>query len=152
MIPKIRFPKIITFFLLFLGILYSSMGCQTEGKGFALPEGSAIKGKALFMDLYCNECHSIVDIKWSGNAKKIHFELGGNVRFQKSYGELVASVINPSHKIAKKYYGQPTADEKGISKMKNYNEVMTVQELIDLVTFLQSEYQVERPVVHYPIY
>lgn len=135
-----------------LGILLISNSCQTESKGFALPEGSAIKGKALFMDFYCNECHSIADIKWSGNTKKNHFKLGGKIRFQKSYGELVASVINPSHKIAQQYYGQSTANEKGVSKMKNYNELMTVQELVDIVTFLQSEYEIDRPVYNYPMY
>lgn len=151
MTSKIRFLKTITF-LLFLGVLITNNSCQTESKGFALPEGSAIMGKALFMDLYCNECHSIADIQWSGNAKKVHYKLGGNVRFQKSYGALVSSVINPSHEIAEKYYGQSTASEKGTSKMKNYNEVMTVQELVDIVTFLQSEYEIVRPAYNYPIY
>jgi hypothetical protein len=27
--------------------------------------------------------------------------------------------------------------------MRNYNDVMTVQELVDLVTFLQAEYELE---------
>lgn len=30
--------------------------------------------------------------------------------------------------------------------MKNYNDVLTVQELIDLVAFLQSEYKIKSPI------
>ena len=52
-----------------------------------------------------------------------------------TYGELVTSVINPSHRVARRY-----RDETGDSPMRNYNEAMTVAELIDLVAFLQTQY------------
>jgi len=36
--------------------------------------------------------------------------------------------------------------------MKNYNETMTVQELVDIVTYLQTTYTVIAPQTHYAMY
>jgi hypothetical protein len=125
--------------------------CNDQTRGFALPEGDIEKGKATFQRLNCNECHGISDIEWKGGSANLNILLGGERSTQKSYGDLVTSVINPSHKIARSYKEQPTAltAEEGLSNMNNYNEVMTVQELVDLVTFLQSEYKVRTPPTKY---
>jgi len=128
------------------GILISS--CNQQGRGFALPEGDIEKGKATYTKFGCNGCHSISEIEWDGESEDLNIPLGGEVTTQKSYGELVTSVINPSHKIARSYE-EKAATEEGLSKMKNYNEVLSVQELIDLVAFLQSEYEVEAPTTEY---
>jgi len=42
--------------------------------------------------------------------------------------------------------------EDGESKMYIYNTHMTVQELIDIVMFLQPEYEVIPPQYHYRVY
>ena len=124
--------------------------CSQEGRGFALPKGDVEAGKTSFASLRCNDCHSIGDIKWIGNENDPHVKLGGEVSKIKTYGELVTSVINPSHKIGKanKEYTQGT----GESMMMNYNEIITVQELIDIVTFLQSKYEIVVSDQYYPHY
>lgn len=66
--------------------------------------------------------------------------LGGKVSRVKTYAQLVTSVINPSHKISPSYNPQMVAIE-GESKMRSYNDVMTVTQLINLVSFLQPHYQ-----------
>lgn len=132
--------------LLFGGLLISS--CNQQARGFALPEGDIEKGKAVYKSMSCNECHAISGIEWKGGSDTLNILLGGETTTQKSYGELVTSVINPSHKIAWSYK-EKAAAQGGVSTMRNYNEVMTVQELIDLVTFLQSEYHIETPPTHY---
>ena len=145
-----RLPNyLMGFVLLYGGLLISS--CNDQAHGFALPEGDIEKGKATFQRLTCNECHHISDIEWKGGSDNLKILLGGETSTPKSYGDLVTSVINPSHKIARSYKEQTTAltTEEGLSKMKNYNEVMTVQELVDLVTFLQSEYKVRTPPTDY---
>jgi len=155
MTSKINFSRIFMPMMFFLIILYIGTGCNPQGKGFALPEGNLETGKATFTKLKCNGCHSISNIQWTGNADSLHVSLGGTVRMMKSYGELVASVINPSHKISANYYVENVirTNEDGSSKMTNYNAVMTVQELVDIVTFLQSEYKIERPGHnYYPMY
>ena len=122
-------------------------GCNEQARGFALPQGDIQKGKQTFVDLGCNSCHSAGQIEWKGNANDIQVPLGGEVQSVKSYGELVTSVINPSHKIAAKYKDTMSVD--GVSKMQSFNDVMTVQNLIDIVTFLQSEYDIVPPPFYY---
>jgi hypothetical protein len=70
--------------------------------------------------------------------------LGGEVQTIKTYGELVSSVINPSHKLIRGY-PKDEVSQDGESLMTIYNDRMTVQQLIDLVAFLQSRYEVVIP-------
>ena len=137
---------VMAFLLLSVGFLASS--CNEQASGFALPEGDIANGKIMFEQLSCIECHSISDIEWRGGIDSLHIPLGGDISIQKSYGDLVTSVINPSHKIARRYKASATTED-GQSKMAYYNEVMTVQELIDIVTFLQSEYNLKAPPSNY---
>lgn len=136
---------LIMFVLLCGSMLISS--CDRQERGFALPEGDIEKGKVAYERLACNECHSISNVDWRSGKDSLKIHLGGEVTSLKTYGDLVTSVINPSHKVAG-FYKQKTA-EGDLSMMKNYNEVMTVQELIDVVTFLQSEYEVVSPPTKY---
>ena len=78
-------------------------------------------------------------------------ELGGSVTRVKTYGELVTAIINPSHKLAEGY-AEDLVSEDGKSKMYVYNGFMTVQELTDLVMFLQPHYDVVPPEFHYRVY
>lgn len=127
-----------------------TLGCQ-QSRGFVLPEGDIEEGKAVFVNLDCNQCHSVADIIWQGEEGDVEVELGGEVTSMKTYGELVTSIINPSHKIASRYLREKVAVEDH-SKMRIYNDIMTVQELTDLVAFLQSEYELAVPEspYHYP--
>ena len=128
-------------------------GCNSESKGFALPAGDAEAGKVAFEELNCNACHSIGDIEWAGEGEDLKLPLGGRTTRVRTYGELVTSVINPSHKISQSFAGK-LVDSTGHSKMKVYNDIMTVQELVDIVTFLQSQYDVVVPEeqLYYPAY
>lgn len=146
----INLPNYLIVFVLLCGSLLIS-SCNSQARGFALPEGDIEKGKVTYKRLACIECHSIPNIEWKGGKDNLKIHLGGEVTSLKTYGDLVTSVINPSHKVAS-FYNQKTSTEGGLSNMKNYNEIMTVQELIDLVTFLQSEYQVVSPPTQYPYY
>lgn len=133
---------------LFLLMMIFAAACDQQGQGFALPQGDVEKGQSTFIRLACNECHSVGEIKWGGNDENMHITLGGKTPSTITYGELITSVINPSHKIAKRYQ-ETTADEAGNSKMRIYNEVMSVQELVDIVTFLQTEYELTPPPTNY---
>lgn len=145
-----RSNDILLFILFCAGTLVLS-SCNEQARGFALPEGDTEKGKVTYERLACASCHSVSGIAWQGAMDSLNIPLGGEVPTEKSYGYLVTSIINPSHKIARSY-NQETTTEEGLSKMTNYNEIMTVQELIDLVTFLQSEYEVKIPTSEYHPY
>jgi sulfur-oxidizing protein SoxX len=103
----------------------------------------------------CSACHVIGDIEQLAldGTGIPPVKLGGAVARVKTYGDLVTSIINPSHKIARRYKGDEVMTEDGQSKMLNYNDVMTVTELVNLVTFLESNYDIaayeKSP---YPIY
>lgn len=131
------------------GMLLTS--CNEQARGFALPEGDIEKGVMTYKKLACNECHSISNIEWKGGKDNLRIELGGEVGTQKTYGDLVTSVINPSHRVAPRYR-EKTSAQGDLSKMKNYNEVLTVEELINLVAFLQSEYHIVSPPTRYTPY
>lgn len=134
-----------------LGVLLSLMtlGCNPNGKGFALPAGSEEDGKITFVGLSCTQCHSVADLEWEGiEGQDIHFRIGGEVTKVKTYGELVTSIINPSHRIARNF-ARELSDGQTQSPMPVYNEVMTVQELVDLVTFLEKQYNVSPPPTFY---
>ncbi len=109
--------------------------------GFTLPEGDVSRGKSAYVEFGCNACHSHPDVpQLEGAAQSgISVALGGESARVRTYGELVTSVINPSHRVARR--GSPqVADETGESLMAAYNDVMTVTQLIDLVAFLQASY------------
>jgi L-cysteine S-thiosulfotransferase len=114
-------------------------------KGFSLPEGNAENGKSVFMAYQCLACHSMkgVDDNKTEQQLKNKVLLGGDVSKVKTYAELVTSVINPSHKIAAGYNREGYVDEAGQSRMRNYNDVMTVTELVDIVAFLQPQYNLK---------
>jgi L-cysteine S-thiosulfotransferase len=131
-------------------------GCDNpkSAKGFSLPDGDVEKGKAVFIQLQCNACHVVPGIEQLATEGEpaLSIALGGEVARISTYGELVTSVINPSHKFPK---GYPLAmtQKDGVSRMKNYNDVMTVEQLIDLVSFLQSKYELKPyPRTDYPGY
>jgi L-cysteine S-thiosulfotransferase len=129
-------------------------GCAAE---FALPEGDPQRGRETFVELRCHTCHSVADIEQveAASTPAVHKRLGGEVTRVKSYEDLVTSIINPSHRLSTRLPGDVIPDSAaraGRSPMPNYNDVMTVQQLVDLVTFLQSEYRVHVPRVHYPVF
>jgi len=148
--PENKLIPLLLVLLLAMGQILLT-ACNREGRGFALPPGDIEKGKAAYITFSCNSCHTIKGVEYKGNDENIEVPLGGDVTRIKSYGELVTSVINPSHKIAKAYK-KSGINPDGSSKMKVYNEVMTVRELVNTVTYLQSEYRIEAPPAHYPQY
>jgi sulfur-oxidizing protein SoxX len=111
--------------------------------GFSLPKGDAVEGEKVFMKYQCLACHNLDGYAYEMVNKE--FEppvlLGGTSTRVKTYGDLVTSVINPSHQLAHNY---PLAliQQKGVSKMLVFNDVMTVTELVNLVTFLQPNYKI----------
>jgi mono/diheme cytochrome c family protein len=127
------------------------------GKGFRLPDGDAERGKAAFLELNCHQCHSVAGVnlpKFEGPAG-ISYELGGEVRLVKSYGQLVTAIIQPQHIVSAKYLQQveKSRREGATSPMPEYNGQMTVSQLTDIVTFLHAHYQkAPPPGVNYPYY
>lgn len=137
-----------------LPILVSCDSGPKSSRGFTLPDGNAEVGRTVYLAFQCNECHRIADIPQLSDGKDsgISVKLGGKTTRIATYGELVTSIINPSHRLASGYSKKIIA-ENGHSRMKVYNDVMTVGELIDLVAFVQANYELQpfEPTM-YPMY
>lgn len=137
------------------------VGCSQEqvaNRGFSLPIGDPDNGRQVFLDYQCLQCHVLQGTEFSDDewrlteGEGIAVELGGATTKLQTYGDLVTSIINPSHRIAKGYPLEQITED-GESKMSYYNQVMTVEELIDLVTFLRSKYEFKSyPETIYPYY
>jgi len=117
-----------------------------SGVGFRLPDGDPEKGQAAFVSLKCHTCHMVVgvDLPAPPSPGQINFPLGGDVTRLKTYGDLVTSIINPAHGLAPGFDKSKMGDEK-ISPMPEFNQVMTVEQMINLVAFLQPRYKKLEP-------
>ncbi len=121
-------------------------------RGFRLPDGDAQAGRETFMYMHCNQCHSLEGEELPEvQGFEQYVELGGAVTHVKTYGELVTAIINPSHKLADGYPQDLVAEDR-MSNMYVYNGFMTVQELTDIVMFLQPYYDVVAPQFQYRVY
>ena len=133
----------------FFGLYLASCDAGPKSSlGFRLPDGDIEKGKATFVELKCHLCHTVagVELPPPEVAPPVMVNLGGQVRNVRTYGELVTSIINPSHHLAKGYKKE-LIQVDGKSRMTDYTEVMTVRQMISLVAFLQSRYEVILPPV-----
>lgn len=135
-----------------------ALGCGSpaeQSETFALPPGDAKLGETVFLEKRCYDCHEIpgVDLPMAEEHDQALVALGGKVTKVRSYNELVTSIINPSHRLADRY-NELLISRNGVSNMTNYNQVLTVAELIDLVAYLESHYeQIEAPADNsYPLY
>ncbi|MEM7501036.1 MAG: c-type cytochrome [Pseudomonadota bacterium] len=111
-------------------------GCDAADRNaLVLPEGDAEVGRTVFVDLRCHACHLVQDLELPPIEREYSIPLGGIG--SKTYPELVTSVVNPSHRLARGLGRH--MDE---SPMSNYNDAMTVTQLVNVVEFLQTQYEV----------
>jgi L-cysteine S-thiosulfotransferase len=140
-----NYPSSLCFALPLLALLLVSCGDERErlSKGFRLPEGDVERGKVAFVELKCHQCHSVDGVDIPGIAAGAGQVLGGKIERVKTYGELVTAIIDPQHNIAPSYTAQldESKRETARSPMPPYNEIMTVKQLTDIVTFLHSRYE-----------
>jgi hypothetical protein len=130
------------FFCVNFSLVVCFVGCAAEDKEFTLPPGDAERGQAAFVKFRCFDCHVVdgVDLPPGEEPGQVMVKLGGKVERLREYGDLVTAIVNPSHRLAKGYTSSLVADD-GKSRMTVYNDVMTVSQLIDIVTFLQAHYE-----------
>lgn len=132
--------------LLALGALAACSPSPQSPRGFALPTGDVEAGRQTFVDLQCHACHRIdgVELPQLLGTAPVAIVLGGQSARVRTYGDLVTSIINPSHRLIAGFPSEQVSRD-GASVMPVLNDVMTVQQLIDLVALLQSSYEVVPP-------
>ena len=110
---------------------------------FPINWGNIEAGKTAFIELQCNQCHTVngVELPVYEGDSPLQLELGGEIQYAKTYADLVTSIINPSHVISEKYLQTLPPDKRRSARsIMPFREKMTVQQLIDIVTFLNSRY------------
>lgn len=104
------------------------------GWKFSWPEGDPVKGREVFVKLECFSCHEIHGEKFPAPSGDIGPELSamGPLHDAEYFAE---AIINPNAVIEK---GKAYEAADGSSKMPSYADLVTVQEAIDLVTYLKG--------------
>lgn len=110
-----------------------------ESWKFSWPAGDAAVGREVFIKLECYTCHEVKGEQFSkpepgSDPGTIGPELSGMTPLH-PVEYFAEAIINPSAAV-EEGKGYRAADGK--SKMPGYNDLVTVQEVIDLVTYLKS--------------
>ncbi len=129
---------------LIVPLLLASCGTGRKGSaGFHVPDGDPEKGRAVFVSLRCYSCHRVAgaDVPAPTAPPESIIEIGGTVPVPRTDGEIVASIIDPSHRLAAGKDRAAIASGR-LSRMGDFGESMTVRELVDLTAFVQSRYEV----------
>jgi L-cysteine S-thiosulfotransferase len=124
-----------------VGLLAASIACGTAkdpARGFRLAGSGDIQhGRAAFLEFGCNNCHEVM----GANLPRPTVQpvvLGGSVRRQPSDGYLVTAIINPAYHAAR--YPGANGMNGSTLQMPDFASRMTVQQLTDLVAYLQTRY------------
>lgn len=137
-------------FLLVLGLALPALvaGCASSMLfGFPVDQGDIAAGRQAFIDHRCHQCHSIADERLPplAGADRPILELGGPTTTVRSYADLTTSIINPDHAISERYVDQELTRNAQLpleSPMPMPSiDTVTVRQLIDIVAFLDSRYQ-----------
>lgn len=135
-----RSTLIIVFVFLLVGL-----GCARNDKStrnFHLPAGDAQRGRAAFVALQCHTCHTVATVALPAptvDPSQV-LALGGEVTRLRTYGDLLTAIIHPAYDLSDKLPPRERA-KRLPSPMKDLNDVMTVRQLVDLVTFLHPQYR-----------
>lgn len=122
-------------------------GGVPRGWKFLMPPGDPAAGRKVFVTLECFACHEVKGEDFPKEAKTAHGPgpaltgMGG--RHPAEY--FAESILNPNRVIVK---GAGFTGPDGLSKMPSYTDVMTLQQLIDVVAYLKSLRGGEMPMQH----
>ena len=137
-----------------LAVGASSCGAtRYSSSGFRLPPaGNVERGKTAFLALGCHTCHAVFgsDLPHPTIQPPVPVVLGGPVSRPPSDGYLVTSIIYPSYQLPR--YPASEIVAGGRSRMPDYADRITVQQLTDIVEFVQAHYKVERATPTFPYY
>jgi L-cysteine S-thiosulfotransferase len=114
-----------------------------SGYGFQLPDGDPFRGRAAFIELKCTNCHAVdgVQLPAPTVAPENVVMLGGEVERVKTYGQLVTAIIHPTPPALPAGTSLPPTATLTRPKMVPVNDRMSVEQLVDLVVFLQPHYK-----------
>jgi hypothetical protein len=122
-------------------------GCEPRRKaasGFHLPDGDPARGQVAFVELRCNACHAVHGTELPPPVAEPPVpKLGGRTSVLRTDGELVAAILDPSHRITRGHL--PDVRAGSLSRMGDFTEAMTARQLVDLVAFIHARTELDPP-------
>lgn len=109
-----------------------------KGWKFSLPAGNAAAGKTAFRELQCYECHRVPgqDLPPARTAGGVGPDLVP--AYSKLPREFLAESIINVHKYISGNLQRYRGRDMVSSKMRDYNSIITVRQLLDIVQFLKE--------------
>ncbi len=123
----------------------SLIGCGSKVESLYLPDGDPDAGKVVFTEMQCNGCHEVKGSEYPAptTITPTYVALGATGKTHaRTY--LVESIIAPSHQFAtpEPPPGITVGDEVVMSgrgsRMSNYGDRLTVNQLLDLTAYLEQ--------------
>lgn len=129
------------FLILILNFIPLAFANKDEGMtpagGFFLPDGNVEAGQKAFARLKCNSCHWVQnEIRLSEPVAEKTGPMIGWKQASYSPGWIANSIVSPSHTIALDSDGE--AEGSQLSRMGDFKDIMTVRELMDIVSYIKS--------------
>lgn len=117
-------------FSTYLGIIGCALPQRNVDSHWLPGEGEAQRGQQTFRDMGCFTCHAIPDTTMPPpiTTSRYQIPLTKEIRNRESH-LLATAIISPLHLTPKTEEDRPVGD---------YADVLTVQQLIDLVTYLKE--------------
>jgi len=141
--PMNRFPTVVVC-IVFLTVAWSVSSQDAEEISPVFPLGDPARGRALFEEKQCSRCHTVEGVKFPEldlpAIDFIHIAGENNRGWTRDF--YASEIMNPQHLISPDHQkamlriGDRLAAEN--SPMLDFNQNLTVADLIDLVTFLEE--------------
>ncbi|HSF04654.1 MAG TPA: c-type cytochrome [Methylomirabilota bacterium] len=107
---------------------------------FVLPPGTASAGEQVFVRMECYSCHTVAGKRFGDPTQKpggIGPDLtAAHARLPREY--LAESIVNFDRYLAHGKFIARYMGQDGTSRMGDYNDLLTVRDLLDLVEFLKG--------------
>jgi mono/diheme cytochrome c family protein len=131
-------------------VLLVLAGCASDDAAFVpdmgevsrievfVPEGDVEAGRAAFLEMRCEVCHSVAGSAGEGMPAPFAANPGpplGQELSSRSRDQVASSIIVPSHIIDER---AAEYTDGLVSPMGDFTHIMTVRQLMDIVAFLQS--------------
>lgn len=135
----IRIPPGAALLALGFSLALAAGGCGAprtgSTSGFHFPEGDAAAGKKVFHAMKCYVCHAVPGGDFPAPHARPPVDVPlGSLQSGQSRERLAESILAPSHRIAPGVL----LEDKGLSRMGDFSESMSVRQLIDLTAYLES--------------
>lgn len=136
-----------THWLIGLSLMCAGLGTSMAQEGSSrpmIPPGDSAEGETVFLEQRCYRCHTLEgrELPDFDLPAKLKIHLGGDAHTLWNRDEFGRAILNPDHVVSPQYQTImiQAGDQQGSqeSPMPNFNAILSISDLINLATFLDS--------------